>query len=71
MVEWLRFKFKNFKESLFFTNRVGEMAEAQNHHPEILVEWGKITVTWWTHKIKGLHKNDFICAAKIDKLICI
>jgi 4a-hydroxytetrahydrobiopterin dehydratase len=62
------FKFRNFVESLAFTNRVGEIAEAEGHHPAILTEWGKVTVTWWTHKIKGLHRNDFIMAAKTDHL---
>ena len=62
------FKFKNFKRAIDFTNRVGDMAEAEEHHPAILTEWGKVTVTWWTHKIKGLHQNDFICAAKTDKI---
>jgi len=62
------FKFKNFAEALEFTNRVGELAEAQGHHPALLTEWGKVTVTWWTHKIKGLHRNDFIMAAKTDQL---
>ena len=63
------FKFKNFKQALAFTNRVGELAEAQGHHPGILTEWGKVTVTWWTHKIMGLHENDFICAAKTDEVL--
>lgn len=62
------FKFKDFGEALQFTNRVGELAEQQDHHPAILTEWGKVTVTWWTHKIKGLHRNDFIMAAKTDSL---
>ncbi|TQV71475.1 4a-hydroxytetrahydrobiopterin dehydratase [Aliikangiella marina] len=62
------YKFKNFAEAIAFTNRVGDMAEAENHHPALTTEWGKVTVTWWTHKIKGLHKNDFICAAKTDEL---
>ena len=62
------FKFKNFKQALAFANKVGELAESEGHHPAILLEWGKVTVTWWTHAIKGLHKNDFICAAKTDKL---
>jgi 4a-hydroxytetrahydrobiopterin dehydratase len=60
------FKFKNFAEALKFTQRVGELAEMEDHHPAILTEWGKVTVTWWTHKIKGLHQNDFIMAAKTD-----
>jgi 4a-hydroxytetrahydrobiopterin dehydratase len=62
------FKFPNFAEAVAFTNRVAELAEAENHHPAILTEWGKVTVTWWTHKIKGLHRNDFIAAAKTDAL---
>ena len=62
------FKFKNFMQALEFTNRVGELAEGQAHHPAILTEWGKVKVTWWTHKIKGLHRNDFIMAAKTDLL---
>ncbi len=62
------FKFKNFVESIAFTNQVGEIAEAEGHHPAILTEWGKVTVTWWTHIIKGLHRNDFIMAAKTDEL---
>ena len=62
------FKFKNFVEALAFTNKVGEIAEQEAHHPVIVTEWGKVTVTWWTHKIKGLHRNDFIMAAKTDAL---
>lgn len=61
------FKFKNFAEALAFTNRVGELAEQEGHHPALLTEWGRVTVTWWTHKIKGLHRNDFIMAAKTDQ----
>ena len=63
------FKFKNFVQALAFTNNVGEIAEAEGHHPVIRTEWGKVTVTWWTHKIKGLHRNDFIMAAKTDNLL--
>jgi len=62
------FKFKNFVQALAFTNRVGELAEAEGHHPAILTEWGRVTVTWWTHKIRGLHRNDLIMAAKTDRL---
>lgn len=62
------FKFKTFRAALDFTNQVGELAESEGHHPEIITQWGKATVTWWTHKIKGLHRNDFICAAKTDAL---
>ena len=62
------FRFRDFAQALAFTNKVGELAEAEGHHPAILTEWGKVTVTWWTHKIKGLHRNDFIMAAKTDPL---
>src|SRR6185503_14748195 len=62
------YKFDNFVSALAFTNRVGELAEAENHHPALLTEWGRVTVTWWTHKIRGLHRNDFIMAAKTDVL---
>jgi 4a-hydroxytetrahydrobiopterin dehydratase len=62
------FRFKNFAQALAFTNSVGELAEAEGHHPAILTEWGKVTVTWWTHVIRGLHRNDFIMAAKTDQL---
>ena len=62
------FKFPDYAAALAFTRRVGELAEAEDHHPLMLVEWGKVTVTWWTHAINGLHQNDFICAAKTDQL---
>lgn len=62
------YTFKNFVDALTFTNKVGALAEEYNHHPEIRTEWGKVTVFWWTHKISGLHKNDFIMAAKSDQL---
>lgn|SRR5574341_1050024 len=62
------FKFKNFIEALAFTDKVGAAAEAEGHHPLIVTEWGRATVQWWTHKIGGLHQNDFIMAAKTDKL---
>ncbi len=62
------FKFKNFVQALEFTNRVGRLAEEEGHHPALLTEWGRVTVTWWTHKIKGLHRNDFVMAAKTDEL---
>ena len=62
------FKFKNFAQALAFTNRVGEIAEAEGHHPALLTEWGKVIVRWWTHKIKGLHRNDFIMAARTDEV---
>lgn len=62
------YTFKNFADALVFTNRVGEIAEAAGHHPALTTEWGRVTVAWWTHKIKGLHRNDFIMAAKSDQL---
>lgn len=61
------FKFQDFVSALAFTNKVGELAESEGHHPALLTEWGKVTVSWWTHKIKGLHRNDFIMAAKTDQ----
>lgn len=63
-----QFSFKNFREALAFTNKVGELAEAEDHHPALLTEYGKVNVIWWTHKIGGLHRNDFICAARTDRL---
>lgn len=62
------FTFPNFVMALGFTNRVGELAESEAHHPAILTEWGRVTVTWWTHKIRGLHRNDLVMAAKTDRL---
>jgi 4a-hydroxytetrahydrobiopterin dehydratase len=62
------FRFPNFAEALSFTDRVGALAEEEGHHPAILTEWGRVTVTLWTHKIRGLHRNDFIMAAKVDLL---
>ena len=62
------FSFDDFAQALAFTDAVGAVAEAQGHHPALLTEWGRTTVSWWTHKIKGLHRNDFIMAAKTDEL---
>ena len=62
------FKLKNFVQALEFTDKVGAAAEEENHHPLIITEWGKVTLQWWTHKIGGLHKNDFIMAAKSDAI---
>src|ERR1051325_555164 len=62
------FKFKDFAQALEFTNRIGAIAEVQDHHPLLVTEWGKVTVDWWTHVIGGLHKNDFIMAAKTDEI---
>ena len=63
------YSFKNFEQAMAFSNRVGEIAESAGHHPAILTEWGKVTVTWWSHKIRGLHKNDLIMAARTDELL--
>ncbi len=60
------FRFENFAQALSFTDRVGALAEKEGHHPSILTEWGRVTVRWWTHKIKGLHLNDFIMASQTD-----
>jgi 4a-hydroxytetrahydrobiopterin dehydratase len=62
------FTFHDFKQALDFVNRVGAVAEAQGHHPDILLAWGKAEITLWTHKIDGLTESDFIMAAKIDEL---
>jgi 4a-hydroxytetrahydrobiopterin dehydratase len=62
------FSVDDFAQALEFTKKVGELAEEEGHHPALLTEWGRTTVTWWTHKIKGLHRNDFIMAAKTDEL---
>lgn len=62
------YQFKNYKLAWEFANKVAALAEFEFHHPAILLEWGKVKVTWWTHTVNGLHKNDFICAAKTDQL---
>jgi len=62
------FAFDDFAQALAFTNAVGAIAEEEGHHPALLTEWGRVTVSWWTHKIRGLHRNDFIMAAKTDAL---
>ena len=62
------FKMKDFAEALAFTNELGQLAQEQGHHPAILVEYGRVTVRWWTHKIRGLHRNDFIMAARTEQL---
>jgi 4a-hydroxytetrahydrobiopterin dehydratase len=62
------FGFKNFAQAMVFSNRVGDIAEVVDHHPAILTEWGRVTVTWWSHKIRGLHKNDLIIAARTDEV---
>lgn len=63
-----RFEFPDFVKALAFVNKVGELAEQQGHHPDILLTWGKAEITIWTHKVDGLTESDFILAAKIDKL---
>ncbi|RMA81414.1 4a-hydroxytetrahydrobiopterin dehydratase [Umboniibacter marinipuniceus] len=62
------YKFRNFKQALAFSNSVGEIAEEVGHHPALLTEWGKVTVTWWSHEMGGLHRNDFIMAARTDSV---
>lgn len=62
------YKFPDFARALAFVDRVGHAAEEEDHHPTILLEWGKVKINWWSHKIKGLHRNDFIMAAKCDEL---
>jgi 4a-hydroxytetrahydrobiopterin dehydratase len=62
------FRFSNFADAVAFTNRIAALAEDEGHHPAILTEWGRVTVTLWTHKIRALHRNDFVMAAKIDAL---
>ena len=62
------FTFDDFREALAFVNLVGQLAEEEGHHPEMILSWGKVRVRLWTHKIDGLHENDFILAAKIDRL---
>jgi 4a-hydroxytetrahydrobiopterin dehydratase len=63
------FKFKNYAQAVEFVNKIAAIAEQEDHHPLIVLEWGKVTVQWWTHVVKGLHRNDFIMAAKTDTLL--
>ena len=60
--------YDDFAQALAFTKKIGDLAEEEGHHPALLTEWGRTTVTWWTHKITGLHRNDFVIAAKTDEL---
>ncbi|HJO03860.1 MAG TPA: 4a-hydroxytetrahydrobiopterin dehydratase [Acidobacteriota bacterium] len=62
------FQFSNFAAALAFTREIGAIAEEANHHPRLVTEWGRVGVTWWTHKIRGLHVNDFIMAARVDAI---
>lgn len=63
------FRFKDFAQALEFTNRVAAIAEQEDHHPLIILEYGRVTVDWWSHKIHGLHQNDFVMAARTDQLL--
>lgn len=63
------YTFRTFKQAWAALQKVAELAEQEGHHPALLLEWGKLSVTWWTHAIAGLHKNDFICAAKTDAVL--
>jgi 4a-hydroxytetrahydrobiopterin dehydratase len=63
------YKFKDFREALAFTNRVGEIAEKENHHPDIFLTWGKVGLKIWTHSVGGLSENDFVLAAKADEAL--
>ena len=62
------YRFPDFVTALAFVERVGELAEAENHHPKLVLEWGRVEVAWWTHSIGGLHLNDFIMAARSDRI---
>ena len=62
------FSFSNFVKALEFTKAIGLLAETEGHHPRLTTEWGSVRVTWWTHKIRNLHRNDFIMASKTDHL---
>ena len=63
------FRFRNFQQAMDFSMAVGRIAEGEGHHPKLVTEWGRVTVDWWTHKIRGLHRNDFIMAAKTDHIL--
>ena len=62
------FRFADFRKALDFTNAVGTLAEGEGHHPRLVTEWGRVEVTWWTHVIRNLHRNDFVMAAKTSQL---
>ena len=62
------FKLNNYEQSIVFANLIADLAELQDHHPKIIIEWGSVSLEWWSHKIGGLHMNDFICAAKSDEI---
>ena len=63
------YTFKNYNQALAFTNKIALLSEKENHHPQIILEWGKVRLTWWTHAIDGLDTNDFIMALKSEKLL--
>ena len=62
------YRFPDFRQALDFTDLLGDLAETEGHHPRLVTEWGRVKVTWWTHKIRDLHRNDFIMAAKSDQI---
>ena len=62
------YKFRNFADAMAFTAKIGEAAEAEGHHPRLTLEWGRVGVEWWSHKIRGLHRNDFIMSSKTDEI---
>ena len=62
------FLFKKYTKAIEFVTQIGALAESEDHHPAMLIEYGKVTVTWWTHSIRALHRNDFILAARVDRL---
>ena len=62
------FKFPNYTEAVKFTNKIAELSDIEDHHPAITLEWGSVKIVWWTHKINGLHENDFIMSAKSDEI---
>ena len=62
------YRFKNFRDALAYGDAVGEAAEREQHHPSIQIEYGRVTLSWWTHAVRGLHRNDFIMAARSDAL---
>jgi 4a-hydroxytetrahydrobiopterin dehydratase len=64
-----KFEFADFRAAMEFVNRVAEIAEQEGHHPDIAIHWNKVELTLWTHKIGGLHENDFILASKVDRLL--
>ena len=63
-----KFMFKTFADAFQFASKVAELADQQDHHPKLVIEWGKVSIFWWTHSVNGLHMNDFIMAAKTDAL---